>query len=212
VHGEQGLILHHPLPPRGRVVGRSRVVSIVDKGAAKGAVVTVERTVSDADGGPLYATIRQVSFCRGDGGYCASGSPSDPAPPMLPATPDSPPDAVFDQPTRADTALLYRLLADRNPLHADPAAAHAAGFAKPLLHGLATYGLAAAAILHTFAGMEPDCLKSLEVRFSSQVYPGETLRTEMWRKGSQVQFRCRVIERDVIALSHGRAVLAGVSL
>jgi acyl dehydratase len=207
VHGEHGLKMHHPLPSRGTVVGRTRVTGIVDKGAGKGAVVTAERTISDQESGQLYASIRHVSFCRGDGGYSAAGQPSDAQPPPLAPTPESDPGRIFDQVTRPDTALLYRLLADRNPLHADPAVAAAAGFPKPILHGLAGFGIAAAAVLRCFCGMDPGRLQSIDARFSAPVFPGETLRTEMWEEGAAIHFRCRVVERAIVAISHGRAVI-----
>jgi acyl dehydratase len=208
VHGENGLTIHNPLPPSATVVGRTRVTHIVDKGLGKGAIVTAERTVRDQASGALYATIRHVSFCRGDGGFSASGQPSDTPAIALQATPEGPAPFVLEQPTRADTALLYRLLADRNPLHADPEVAGAAGFVRPILHGLASYGLAGAAIVRTLCDNNPIQLRSIDTRFSSPMYPGETLRTEMWRSGGKVQFRARVLERDSIVLSHGRAEIA----
>jgi len=207
VHGEHGLLVHDPLPAENTVIGRTRVTGIVDKGPGRGAVVTTERSLCDAATGRLYATIRHVSFCRGDGGYGASGAPSDAAAPPLPPTPETPPQFSVDQPIRPDTALIYRLLADRNPIHADPAVAAAAGFARPVLHGLATYGMAAMAVLRACCEMDPVRLKSIETRFSAPVYPGETLRTEMWRQGTVTRFRCRVLERDVVVLSHGSATV-----
>jgi acyl dehydratase len=92
-----------------------------------------------------------------------------------------------------------------NPLHADPAIAKAAGFPRPILHGLGTFGVAGHAILREMCGYDPARFKSIAVRFSSPVYPGETIRTEMWRDGAIVSFRARVVERDVVALNNGRA-------
>lgn len=207
VHGEHGLRMHHPLPSKGTVVGRTRVTSIVDKGVGKGAVVTAERTISDRDSGQLYASVRHVSFCRGDGGYSASGQPSDALPPSLAPAPEADPDKTFEHVTRPETALLYRLLADRNPLHADPAVAAAAGFAKPILHGLASFGVAAAAVLRCFCDQDPSRFESIDARFSAPVFPGETLRTEMWEEGAVIRFRCRVVERAIVAISHGRVVI-----
>lgn len=210
VHGEQGLTLHRPLPAAGTVIGRSRISHVIDKGEGKGAIVVTERSVEDEDGTP-YATLRQVALCRGDGGFSNlhGGQPSDEALPALPATPeDRAPDLVDEQATRPEAALLYRLLADDNPLHADPAVARAAGFERPILHGLATYALAGHALVRQCAGGDPTRLRTLDVRFASPVYPGETLRTEIWRDGATLQFRARVVERDRIVLSHGRATLA----
>ena len=207
MHGEQGLTIHRPLPAAGTVLGRNRISHLIDKGEGKGAIVVVERQVEGEDG-TLYATLRQVIFCRGDGGFSQlnGGQPSDPALPALPATPeDRAPDCTDDQPTRPEAALLYRLMGDDNPLHADPAVARAAGFERPILHGLASYGLAARAILRQCAGNDPARLRSLDLRFAAPVFPGETLRTEIWREGSRVQFRARVLERDRVVLSHGVA-------
>ena len=118
--------------------------------------------------------------------------------------PERAPDAVCDLPTRPEMALIYRWNADMNPLHADPAIATAAGYPKPILHGLATFGVAGHAILKTMCDYDPARFKSIAVRFSSPVYPGETIRTEMWRDGPVVSFRARLVERDVIVLNNGR--------
>jgi acyl dehydratase len=203
VHGEQSLTIHNPLPPEGVVVGKTRVKSIVDKGPGKGALVYSERLIEEQATGTLLATLEQVSFCRGDGGLLHSDTPV-PAPV---ATPDTAPDAICDLPTIAQSALLYRLSADRNPLHADPSVAKQAGFARPILHGLCTFGVAAHALLRTYCDYDARRLQSLSVRFSSPVYPGETIRTECWHDAEVVRFRARVLERDVIVLSHGVAGL-----
>jgi acyl dehydratase len=205
VHGENGLRLHRPLPVAGTVVGRTRVTRIIDKGRGKGALVTAERTLTDKQTGRLLATLEQTAVCRGDGGYSAGGQPSDATPAPRPLVPATPPDAQHDHVTRADIALLYRLLADDNPLHADPIVARAAGFPRPILHGLATYALAGHAILHKCCQDDPALLKQLDARFTAPVFPGETVRTEMWRSGHEIQFRARVLERDVLVLDRGYA-------
>ena len=209
VHGENALAIHRPLPPAGTVVGRTRVTRIVDKGAGKGAVVTAERIITDKASGTRLATIEHVTFCRADGGFSASGAPADPPVPALPRVPQRPPDASDDLPTRGDLALLYRLLADRNPLHADPAVARAAGFARPILHGLASYGIAGLAIVRHACDGDADRLRTLRVRFTAPVYPGETLRTEIWHEPGRVAFRMRAIERDAIVLDNGDAEVTG---
>jgi acyl dehydratase len=208
VHGEQGLVMHKPLPAAGTVVGRTRVKSIIDKGQGKGALVISERTLIDKQSGGLLATLEQATFCRGDGGYSASGQPSDEPPPARPGPPAEPADAIVDMHTRPEMALIYRLSADPNPLHAEPAVAKAAGFARPILHGLGTYGVAAHAILRTWCDYDPARLTRLDVRFSAPVYPGETVRVEMWRRERRVFFRARVPERDTTVLSNGYAELA----
>lgn len=209
VHGEQFLRLHRPLPAAGTVVGRSRIRALVDKGRDKGALVVQERSLHDKMSGELLATLEHVTFCRGNGGFSelADNGPKggDPPPPAKPATPDSAPDATCDLPTLPQAALIYRLCADPNPLHAEPVVAKTAGFPRPILHGLATYGVAGHAILKTYCSYDPARLKSLGVRFSAPVFPGETIRTEMWRRGNALQFRARVLERDLIVLSHGTA-------
>ncbi|GAP38112.1 MaoC/PaaZ C-terminal domain-containing protein [Piscinibacter sakaiensis] len=207
VHGEQGVVLHAPLPAAATLVGRSRVVRVVDKGEGRGAVLHVEKTLADEASGQLIATAEQVLFLRGNGGFSAHGGGDAPAP-ALPATPETPPDLVVELPTRPDAALLYRLSGDLNPLHVDPAVAARAGFPKPILHGLATYGTACHGIVKAFCEYDPSRLTSIRARLSSPVFPGETIRLECWRlPDGVVAFRGRVAERDVVVLSHGRATL-----
>ena len=205
VHGEQGITLHAPLPPAATVLGASRVTRIVDKGEGKGAVLHVEKTLTDAGSGQLLATTEQVLFLRGDGGFSAGGGGDAPAAP-LPPTPDTTPDLELDLPTRPDAALLYRLCGDINPLHADPAVAAQAGFPRPILHGLATFGMACHGLVRGVCGYDPSRLTSIRARLSAPVYPGETLRLEVWRlDGGALAFRARVLERDATVLTHGRA-------
>jgi len=204
VAGEHSLKLHKPLKPSGTVLSRTRVAEIVDKGPGKGAIVYSERTIDDKATGERIATIMQTTFCRGDGGF---GGPPREQLPVHPI-PERAPDLVCDLPTRPEAALIYRLSADPNPLHADPAVAKAAGFPRPILHGLATYGVAGHAILRILCGYDPARLTSIAGRFSAPVFPGETIRTELWRDGSVVSFRARVLERDVVAINNGRAEIA----
>lgn len=207
VHGEQSVTLHAALPAEGTVIGRTRVTRIVDKGEGKGAIIQTEKQLFDATTDQLLATVEQAVFCRGDGGFSKAGGGDD-AGPALPATPDTEPDHVVDMPTRADAALLYRLSGDLNPLHADPDVATRAGFPKPILHGLATYGVTCRALLSAFCGNDPARLKSMRARMSSPVFPGETIRVECWRKPEGVAFRARIPARDVTVLSHGHADLS----
>ena len=115
---------------------------------------------------------------------------------------------MCDLPTRPEAALIYRLSGDYNPLHSEPAHAKAAGFPRPILHGLATFGIAGHALLKTLCGYDPARLIAMEGRFSAPVFPGETIRTEMWRDGNVVSYRARVAGRDVIAITNGRAEIA----
>jgi acyl dehydratase len=205
LHGEQSLELLAPLPAAGTVIGKSRVTAIVDKGAGKGALMYSERDIVDAASGKLLAVSRSVSFLRGDGGFAAAGQKSDDAPPPRTATPDAQPDHVCELQTRPESALIYRLSGDYNPVHADPAVARSAGFERPILHGLCSFGVSGAALLKTLCGWNPTRLKEIGCRFSSPVYPGETLRVQMWQRGTAVQFRTWAVERDVVVLSHGSA-------
>lgn len=207
VHGEQSVALHRPLPGAATLVGESRVVRITDKGEGKGAVMHVEKTLTDEADGGLVATVEQVLFLRGDGGFSKHGGGDAPAP-AAPELPAGVPDVTLALPTRADAALLYRLSGDINPLHIDPAVAAKAGFPRPILHGLATYGNACRGILASCCGHDATRLRSIRARLSAPVYPGETLLLECWRLGAEeVAFRARVQERDVQVLANGRAFL-----
>jgi len=203
VHAEQGLTLHKPLPAQADVVGHSRVVDIIDKGPDKGAFITYERRVLERATSEPLCTITQTMFCRGDGGI---GGPPRSLPPP-PAIPDREPDARCDVSTLPQTALLYRLNGDLNPLHASPAVARKAGFERPILHGLATYGVAGYAILKTMLDYEEGRIASIFGRFTAPVYPGETLRTDMWLDGNVISYRVRAVERDVVAINNGRIEL-----
>jgi len=201
VNGEQGINLHRPLAGEGAVVGQLRIMDVIDKGSGKGALVLTERKVTDKASGHLIATVTQTIFCRADGGF---GGPPRQAPEPH-AIPARDPDAVCDLGTRPEAALIYRLSGDRNPLHAEPEVAKQAGYPRPIMHGLGNFGVAGHAVLKTFCGYDPGRLTSFACRFSAPVFPGETLRTEMWRDGNMVSFRSRVVERDVVAVNNGRA-------
>lgn len=204
LHGEQGLVLHRPLPPEGTAIGRTRVTGILDKGADKGALIYSEKVLIDKASGETVATTTSTTFARGDGGF---GGPTGPSPRPHPI-PERSPDLACDLPTVPQAALIYRLSGDRNPLHADPEVARAAGFEAPILHGLCTLGAAGHALLKSCCDYDPARFRSLKLRFSAPVYPGETIRTEMWRDGAIVSFRSRVVERDVVVLDNGRAEVA----
>jgi len=205
VHGEQGVTLHRPLASAGTVIGRSRIVEVIDKGKGKGALVYSERQIVDRESGEAIATVNQTTFCRADGGC---GGPPRRQPPSHPL-PERAADLVCELATRPEQALIYRLSADRNPLHADPDVAEAAGFPRPILHGLGTFGVVGHAVLRGICGYDPARLRSFQGRFSSPVFPGETLRTEMWVDGPVVSFRASVPARGVVAMTNGRAEIAG---
>lgn len=199
LHGEQRLTCHRPLPPAADLIGNTRISEIVDKGADKGAIVTLAMDVRLASGEPLY-TMENVIFARGDGG-CGGPSKSASTPHQLP---ERAPDLVHISEIRPDQALLYRLNGDRNPLHAEPSFAKKAGFPAPILHGLASYGIACRAVMVSVCDFDPARIKRFDVRFTSPVYPGETMHTDIWVDGGTVSFRCRIPARDVIALNNGR--------
>jgi acyl dehydratase len=204
VHGEHSMQMHKPLRESGTVIGRTRVLDVIDKGAGKGAIVYSERMIADKASGDLLCTIGQTTFCRGDGGF---GGPPREQRPVHPI-PERAPDLSCDLATRPEQALIYRLSADPNPLHVDPAVAKAAGFPRPILHGLATFGIAGHALLKSVCGYDPARLTSIVGRFSAPVFPGETIRSEIWRDGAVISFRARVVERDVVAINNGRADVA----
>jgi acyl dehydratase len=204
VHGEQALTLHRPLPPRATVRAKNKVVNLIDKGKEKGALVYLERTVTDDKTGEKLATALSVAFARGDGGFGGSPGPVRETHPIPPRGADK----VVEIPTSPQQALLYRLNGDWNPLHADPDFAEKAGFPRPILHGLCTYGIAARAVLSAFADDDPAALRSIETRFSAPVYPGEPVAVELWRDGKTVSFRAFVRERKAKVLDNGKAELA----
>ncbi|MEF2082340.1 MaoC/PaaZ C-terminal domain-containing protein [Pseudomonas aeruginosa] len=203
VHAEQSMTLHRPLPVSGTVIGHNRVTGLIDKGPDKGALLYQERRVVEAHTGELLATVNQVSLLRGNGGF---GGPSGPVPAPY-VLPEREADGVCDLPTLPQAALLYRLNGDYNPLHADPAVAAAAGFERPILHGLCTLGVAVHALLRSLLRYDGSRVKSLGVRFSAPFYPGETLRTEYWVDGDHVSFRSRSLERGVTVLNAGYMTL-----
>jgi acyl dehydratase len=199
LHGEQSVVLHRPLPAQGEIIGRSRITSIVDRGPGKGALLYNERVVSDARTGEKLATLEGTTFARGDGGF---GGPSGPIKRPHPE-PERAPDLSVDLATRPEQAIVYRLNGDHNPLHIDPAVAAKAGFRQPILHGLCTFGVVCHALLRALCGYDPARFGRMDVRFSSPVFPGETIRTEIWHEEGGAAFRARVVERDKVVVSNG---------
>ena len=204
VHGEQGFVIHKALPVEGAITGKTKLTAVLDKGADKGALLLTENEVRDKATGELICTLTSTTFCRKDGGF---GGPSvAPGPPKpVHAIPERAPDQICDLATLPQAALIYRLSGDYNPLHAEPAYAAKAGFKQPILHGRATFSVAGHALLKTCCGYDPAKFKSMEGRFSSPVYPGEVIRTEMWMDGKVVTFRSTVPARGVTVLNNGRA-------
>lgn len=196
LHGTQAIEWHRPLPASGEVVGRTRVVRLVDRGAGKHGMVVSERKIADAATGELYATLTQVHVLRGQGGF---GGDSEPLPAPHPISQEEP-HWTIDIPTTRDQALFYRLNGDLFGLHSDPQLARKAGFQRPILHGMCVAGIATQALMRVFVDDEPARLRSIEIRFSAPVFPGDTIRVEAWPDGS---FQARCVERDEIVLSNG---------
>ena len=204
VHGEQEVQLFRPLPVAAAIAATNKVISITDKGEGKGAIAVIERELRDAQTGEVLAKGRNVSFLRGDGGFSATGGRSDPGPEPLPGVPDRPADIEVSLPTLERQALIYRLSGDYNVLHADPAVAKAAGFARPILHGLCTYGMAVHALLRTVCKYDASRIRRVATRFTSPVTPGETVRFEFWDGGhGRFHLRANVDSRKAVVLNNG---------
>jgi acyl dehydratase len=183
VHGEQSIELFGPIPVDGAIRTTSVVTGIYDKGS--GALVVSESTSVDARSGEPRFTTTTSLFIRGEGGFGGDRGPSSGAGPM----PGGEPDEVVTYATRPDQALLYRLSGDRNPLHSDPEFAKRAGFERPILHGLCTYGFTGRALLHSVCGSDPTRFRAMAGRFSRPTYPGDTLTVSIWNDGEGVRFR-----------------------
>lgn len=203
LHGEQSLTLHGPLPAEGTLLGKTRVVDIIDKGANKGALIYSEREITDKASAQRIATVCSTTFARADGGFGGENGPVKPVH-MLP---DRAPDAHQDFKTSVRAALIYRLSGDLNPLHADPEISKNAGFDRPILHGLCTMAVASWSIPIALRDGDFTALIHMQQRFSAPVYPGETIRTEIWQDDDEVSFCARVLERDAVVLNNGLARL-----
>ncbi len=191
VHGQQAVTLHRPIPPQGTATLTSKLTDMFDKGKA---AVVVTRTDVVMDGEPLYST-RSSAFIRGEGGFGGDRGPSGPQN----EPPERAPDHQLTYQTSPDQAFLYRLNGDRNPLHTDPAFAAAGGFAKPILHGLCSYGFTGRALLHLLCGGDPSKFHHIEARFASPVLPGEALTVSAWATGDgEAVFTTSVGDRVVI--------------
>jgi acyl dehydratase len=216
LHGEQRLIVHRPLASHATVRSRSRILELHDKGPGKDVLITLERRLFDVLTGAHLVTNQSTVLLRGYGSAAGGGSSSDAALPALLPAPAHDCNIAIDVPTRVEQAALYRLSGDSNPLHIDPAAARQAGFARPLLHGLCTFGIACRVLLRELSDKRSVRLLQLAGRFAGPVWPGEGLRIEIWRqplqegdgaRSQRVAFQVRVPARDALALSHGHALL-----
>ncbi len=193
VHASETFVIHRPLPTRGTIVARPRVIDVIDKGRDRGALVVSERDIRDATDGALLATVRQTAMCRGDGGFSDVPEKSERPSPL----PDRAPDVIVTLPTTQQAALIYRLSGDYNPLHADPEFARGAGFPRPILHGLATMGLVCHAAVRSVFQNAPERVRKMDCRFTAPVFPGDSLTTEFWRADGGWRFRACVKEATV---------------
>lgn len=203
VHGEQRITLHHPLPVSGRIRSRFTIKDIFDKGAGKGAIVLAETQLFDIATGAHIATNLSSVFARGNGGF---GGQPGPVPPMH-AVPDRAPDETLVSPTVLNQAAIYRLSGDMNPLHIDQGFAESAGFNRPILHGLCIFGMASYALIRMACDGDASRIAHIEMRFSAPFFPGENLRTEMWKETDRIAFRCLAEGRDAVVLDRGSLIL-----
>ncbi|MFT4438161.1 MaoC/PaaZ C-terminal domain-containing protein [Caballeronia sp. 15715] len=202
LHAEQSLEVFAPLPVAGELMSVLKVERVVDKGAEKGAILYSRRDLYEGRAGTLLATERRGTFLRGDGARGSAGDAPVCAPHSVPARA---PDAIVTLPTRGDQALLYQLSGDRNPLHIDPRLAASVGFARPILHGLCTYGVAARALIESVCEGDHARFRRMDCRFSTPVYPGETIVTYVWfDDDGAASFVARTAERDALVLGNGQ--------
>ncbi|MER5973632.1 MaoC/PaaZ C-terminal domain-containing protein [Streptomyces sp. NPDC002055] len=187
LHGGQRIELHRPIPVRGTAVQTSRIAAVYDKG--KAAVIVLRSAAADDDG-TLWTSDTQI-FVRGEGGFGGERGPSGRL-----ETPGREPDRTVERPIREDQALLYRLSGDWNPLHADPEFAKLAGYDRPILHGLCSYGMTLKAVVDTALGGDVSRVRAYATRFAGVVFPGETLRIRMWQETGRIQATVTAVERD----------------
>lgn len=202
VHGEQKIVIHRPLQPSDNLFTHTRTVGVADKGEGRGAVIVTETRWTDAEGADVASLVNTI-FARGDGGF--GGPLAETA--RAAEQPARAPDLSVRLPTRRDQALLYRLNGDGNPLHADPAVAALVGFPRPIMHGLCTYGLTCRAILQGVLGYDGSRIFSHDARFTAPLFPGETLRVDLWVDGDTIDFQATAVERDVAVIRNGRTTL-----
>lgn len=203
VHGEQSIEVFGEIPAEGTVESVTKIVGIYDKGS--GALAVMETESKYVDSGKPAFKVRMGAFIRGEGGF---GDSRGPELPSRVKAPDRAPDEAVTYATRADQALLYRLSGDRNPLHSDPAFAALAGFPKPILHGLCTYGVTGRALLHALAGSDPARFKGMDARFSRPVMPGDVLTVGMWRDGDGTAIFQTVTQDGTVVIDGGKFTYA----
>ncbi|MFW0789530.1 MaoC/PaaZ C-terminal domain-containing protein [Gordonia sp. CPCC 205333] len=196
VHGSQEVIAHRAIPASGSATTRSRIVEVQDKGSA--AVVISEKVTSNADG-PLW-TERSSIFAKGEGGFSGERGES-----VRVTYPDRAADHRIAVPTAPNQALLYRLCGDRNPLHSAPEFAKAAGFPRPILHGLCSYGLVCRSLVDELFDGDVEAIGGYSASFAGIVFPGETLVVDVWEDG-----QTRLLVKAAVAQRDGAAALGNV--
>ena len=199
LHAGQEIIMHKPFPSEGTVEAKTRITSVTDKGARIGALIVSDRVVRDVATGEDICTLVTTILARGDGGFGGERK----ATPKTDIIPKSKPDMICDLPTLPQQALIYRLTGDFNPLHASPSVARNSGFKAPILHGLCTMGVATHALIKSCCDYDTSRFKRMGLRFSAPVYPGETIRTEIWIDGNEIAFRCKSLEQDKVVINNG---------
>ncbi|MFJ3641957.1 MaoC/PaaZ C-terminal domain-containing protein [Streptomyces sp. NPDC090108] len=199
LHGGQSLRIHRPVPVAGTAAVTERIAAVYDKGTA--ALLVLRTEAADADG-PLWSEEARI-FVRGEGGWGGERGPAVPARAgrapggsTSAGVPAGEPDLTVERPVRPDQALLHRLSGDANPLHADPGFARRAGFDRPVLHGLCTYGITLKAVVDTLLDGDVTRVGAYEARFAGVVYPGETLRVRMWREEGRVRVTVSAVDRS----------------
>ncbi len=178
LHGEQELVFHQPIPAEGTLTTSGHLTDFYDKGQDKGALVVGVSDTRHSNGKKLF-TSRLTLFARLDGGFGGEN-----APPQTLVMPDRPPDyEVADAPTR-DQPLLYRLSGDIFPLHVDQEFAEMAGFERPIMHGLCTHGFACRALIKSLVPGRTERVRRMNCRFSKPLYPGDPIKTRIWKDGA----------------------------
>jgi acyl dehydratase len=198
VHASQRTEIHRPIEIAGTALVSERVVALWDKGPGRHAIAVVAATARTPSGADIV-TSEMTLVIRGEGGF--GGAPGERQERLV--FPDRDPDFRVSQQTWPGQPLLYRLSGDRNPLHSDPWFARRAGFPRPILHGLSTYGMSARALLPVVCKDDPTVLRSIDARFSSPVLPGEELTTHIWRTGAGAAFRVTASPDDRVVLDDG---------
>lgn len=190
VHAGQEIVVHTPPPERGHAHAHARIADVLDKGTA--AVIVHATEIVGEDGVPLMSA-RAHLHARGGGGF---GGRRGPAVARVRAA--DVPDHVVETATSPRQAHAYRICGDRNPVHTDPAAARAAGLPGPTLQGMCTYGIVCAAIVDAVLDGDVRRVARYAARFSGPVFPGETLRTRIWRTRTGVEFVTATADRAVL--------------